>query len=105
MESMSRVLMESVDYIPWTARDCSWTPHRVFMDCRKYSHGLLIVLMECSWSPWERVGECKVLDSPPTLTTTSHFSPTMATTSHFHTCPLQILHPLYSYLEYQRHKP
>src|ERR1700691_3032253 len=31
------------------------------MDCSWTAHGLLIVLMECSWSPWEFVGECKVL--------------------------------------------
>ena len=33
--------------------DCSWIAHT--------AHGLLILLMECSWSPWEGVGECKVL--------------------------------------------
>src|ERR1700676_1274746 len=33
------------------------------MECSWTAHGLLIVLMECSWSPWEPMGECKVLNS------------------------------------------
>ena len=52
--------------------ECSWTAHGLHVECRKYSHGVLMdcswiahtahgVLMECSWSPWEGVGECKVL--------------------------------------------
>ena len=74
--------------------ECSSTAHRLHVDCREYSHGvlidcswtahgLLILLMECSWSahgvnehcswsPWEGVGECKVLDPCYTLTEMVH---------------------------------
>ena len=42
------------------------------MECSWTAHGLLILLMECSWSPWEGVGECKVLDPCYTLTEMVH---------------------------------
>ena len=33
------------------------------MECLWSAHGLHIECSYCSWSPWEGVGECKVLDS------------------------------------------
>ena len=44
--------------------ECSWiahTAHGVLMECSWIAHTAHGVLMECSWSPWEGVGECKVL--------------------------------------------
>ncbi len=44
---------------PWTAHgllmdlmECSWTVHGLFMDCSWTAHGVLMDSMDCSWSPW-----------------------------------------------------
>ena len=60
MCSAHGVLMDSMDSmsstvhgVPWSAYgvyglhvQCSWTAHRLHVDCREYSHGVLILLME-----------------------------------------------------------
>ena len=63
-ESPRGVSTESIVDSPWSPlyfRESLWTPCGLYVDCRKYSHGLSLKSMESSWSPWKPVGECKML--------------------------------------------
>ena len=63
-ESPRGVSTESIVDSPWSPLyfgESLWTPCGLYVDCRKYSHGLPLKSMESSWSPWKPVGECKVL--------------------------------------------
>jgi hypothetical protein len=69
--SPQRVHEHSMSSLSSTAHgvpmECSWTPWTpcaVLMDCSWNAHGFLILLIECSRSPWEGVGVCKVLQKP-----------------------------------------
>src|ERR1700685_3557665 len=64
MESPRGVSTESIVDSPWSPLyfgESLWTPCGLYVDCRKYCHGLPLKSMESSWSPWKLVGECKVL--------------------------------------------
>src|ERR1700680_1005197 len=63
-ESPRGVSTESIVDFPWSPLyfgESLWTPCGLYVDCRKYSHGLPLKSMESSWSPWKPMGECKVL--------------------------------------------